>query len=67
MQLDRDAMRGLGKVTGFGLMMAVTMLLFGLAGVWLDGVFHTSPWCTVVLFLLGGGGALAYGIIDFLK
>ncbi len=67
MQLDRDAMKDLGKVTGFGLQLALTMLLFGLAGVWIDSHLHTSPWFAVILFLVGGAGALAYGIIGFLK
>ena len=67
MRFDRDALRGVGKASGFGLSMAVTMALFGAAGIWLDGWLHTSPWFTVILFLLGGAGALAYGIISFLK
>ena len=60
-------MKGLGKVTGFGLTMAVTMMLFGAAGLWLDGKFHTTPVLGIILFLVGGAGALAYGIIDFQK
>lgn len=60
-------MKGLGKVTGFGLTMVVAMLLFGFAGIWLDGKLGTSPILAIALFLLGGAGALAYGIIGFQK
>ena len=60
-------MKGLGRVTGFGLTMVVSMMAFGAAGLWLDGKLHTTPVFTVILFLLGGAGALAYGIISFLK
>lgn len=60
-------MKGLGKVTGFGLTMAVSMMLFGFAGLWLDGLFHTTPVLGIIGFLLGGAGALAYGIIGFQK
>lgn len=60
-------MKGLGKVTGFGLTMAVSMVLFGALGLWLDGRFGTTPILSIVLFLVGGAGALAYGIIGFQK
>jgi len=60
-------MKSLGKVTGFGLTMVVAMMLFGAAGLWLDGQLHTTPIFAVILFLVGGAGALAYGIIDFQK
>ena len=60
-------MKGLGKVTGFGLTMVVSMMLFGSLGLWLDGHFHTTPVLGIILFLVGGAGALAYGIIDFQK
>ena len=60
-------MKGLGKVTGFGFTMVVAMMIFGFAGVWLDGKLGTSPFFAIILFLLGGAGALAYGIIGFQK
>ena len=60
-------MKALGKVTSFGLTMVAAMMLFGSAGLWLDGKLNTTPVFGVILFLLGGAGALAYGIIGFQK
>jgi len=67
MQLDPNAMKGLGRVTGFGLTMVAAMMIFGAAGLWLDGKFNTTPVLGIVLFLIGGAGALAYAIIGFQK
>jgi len=67
MQFDRDALQGIGKVTSFGLTIAVSMFVFGMAGIWVDKHLHTMPVFTVILFLAGGGVSMAYGIIRFLK
>ncbi len=67
MEFDREAMRGVGKVTGFGLTLGLSMLLFGAAGIWIDRHLGTTPIITVIMFLLGGAGGMAYGIITFLK
>ncbi len=67
MQGDRDAWAKVGRVSGFGLTMGITMLLCGLLGKWLDGLLGTSPIFTIMLFLAGGGGALYYGILSVLK
>ncbi|HEY8176204.1 MAG TPA: AtpZ/AtpI family protein [Gemmatimonadaceae bacterium] len=38
-----------------GLQFAVTLVLFALAGIWLDKRLGTSPWLLIVL-VLGGAG-----------
>jgi F0F1-type ATP synthase assembly protein I len=43
------------EFAGIGLQFAVTLVVFSLAGVWLDRKLGTSPWLTVALVFLGGG------------
>jgi len=43
------------EFAGIGLQFAVTIVVFALAGVWLDRRLHTSPWLTLA-FVLGGAG-----------
>lgn len=54
---NRKGMSG-GEFAGLGLQFAVTLVLFSLAGVWLDKRFGTSPWFLIALVL--GGFALAF-------
>lgn len=47
------------RALGAGLTFAVTVALFALGGVWLDGKLATSPWFVLVGSLLGiFGGAI---------
>jgi len=66
-KLDQDTLRGLGKASGFGLTMAVSMAFFGWVGSRIDVWLNTAPIFTVIFFLAGGAVAMAYGIINFLK
>jgi F0F1-type ATP synthase assembly protein I len=43
------------EFAGIGMQFAVTIVVFALAGVWLDNRFGTSPWL-VLLMVLGGFG-----------
>jgi F0F1-type ATP synthase assembly protein I len=44
-----------GEFAGIGLQFAVTLVVFSLAGIWLDGRFGSSPWFTVGLVFFGAG------------
>ena len=45
------------EFAGVGLQFAITIVVFALAGVWLDRRMGTSPWLLILLVL--GGSALA--------
>ena len=44
------------KYAGAGLQFGAAIALFALAGVWLDGKFHTSPLFTIIGVFVGGVG-----------
>jgi F0F1-type ATP synthase assembly protein I len=44
------------KYMGAGLQFGAAIVLFTLAGVWLDGKLHTSPLFTILGVFLGGFG-----------
>ncbi len=43
------------QYSGLGVTLAVTILVFLWAGMWIDGKFATSPWFTIGLSLIGMG------------
>jgi F0F1-type ATP synthase assembly protein I len=43
------------EFAGVGLQFAVTLVVFALAGIWLDRRLGTSPWLLIVL-VMGGAG-----------
>ena len=53
----RNGMSG-SEFAGVGLQFAVSIVLFALAGIWLDKRLGTSPWLVLVLVL--GGSALSF-------
>jgi F0F1-type ATP synthase assembly protein I len=53
----RKGMSG-SEFAGVGMQFAITLVLFTLAGVWLDRRLGTSPWLLIILAL--GGSALAF-------
>lgn len=53
----RKGMAG-SEFAGIGLQFALTIVLFALAGVWLDGRLGSSP--LFVLLLVFGGGGLGF-------
>ena len=46
------------QFAGVGLQFAITLVLFALAGIWLDKRLGTSPWLLIALVLGGAGLAL---------
>ena len=46
------------EFAGVGLQFAITIVLFALAGIWLDKRLGSSPWLLIILVL--GGAALAF-------
>ena len=46
------------EFAGIGLQFAITLVVFALAGIWLDRRLGTSPWLLIVLVL--GGSGLAF-------
>lgn len=46
------------EFAGIGLQFAVTLVLFALAGIWLDKRLGTSPWLLIIMVL--GGSALGF-------
>ncbi len=48
----------LTRYSGIAIQMFAIIGLSTWAGVWLDGHFHTSPWCTLGFTLFGIFGAL---------
>jgi F0F1-type ATP synthase assembly protein I len=53
----RKGMSG-SEFAGVGLQFAVSIVLFALAGIWLDKRLGTSPWFVLVMAL--GGSALSF-------
>ena len=53
----RDGRKGISgsEFAGLGLQFAVVLVVFALAGVWLDRKLGTSPWLVIVL-VMGGSG-----------
>ena len=56
--LHRRKGMGGSEFAGVGLQFAVTIVLFALAGIWLDKRLGSSPWLLIVLVL--GGAGLAF-------
>jgi F0F1-type ATP synthase assembly protein I len=46
------------KYAGAGLTFALTFLVFGALGLWLDTRFGTGPWLMIAGILLGAAGAM---------
>ena len=53
----RKGMSG-SEFAGVGMQFAVSIVLFALAGIWLDKWLGTSPWFVLVMVL--GGSALSF-------
>ena len=56
-----STMAGMGTVAGMGLQFAISILLFLLAGQWIDQKLHTAP-LFLIVFVFGGAGASFYSI-----
>jgi|SRR5688572_10471711 hypothetical protein len=56
----RKGMSG-SEFAGVGLQFAITLVVFTLAGVWLDRRLGTSPWL-LILLALGGSGLAFWGM-----
>ncbi len=50
-----------------GIQLAATVVILLFAGRWLDGMLHSSPWCTVVGTVVGVGGGLYKFILDAVR
>ena len=48
-----SAFRGVGVAAALSAQLIVAIVLGFLLGHWLDGVFHTTPWLTIVGVLAG--------------
>ena len=57
---NRKSMSG-SALAGAGLQLAVTLVVFAFAGIWLDRRFGTSPWLLIVL-VFGGSGLAFWGM-----
>ncbi len=62
----RDTRRGaaapsVGEYAGVGLQLALTIVAFMFAGMWLDRALGSSPWL-LILFVFGGASAGFYSI-----
>jgi len=53
---------GFGEALAQAFEFAVIPVLFGLLGIWLDGVLGIRPWLTVVLLVVGITGVVARAI-----
>ncbi len=59
MKGDKDqGYRGVGLIMSAGVTMAASVLFGYLAGSWLDKHLGTSPWLTLIMFLLGTAAGL---------
>ena len=56
-----SATPSLGEYAGVGLQLALTIVVFMFAGMWLDRRLGTSPWL-LILFVFGGAAAGFYSI-----
>ena len=56
---DASARRRLevGKYAGIGIQFALTFMIFGAAGYWLDQKLGTRPWLLILGIFLGATGA----------
>ena len=52
-----SSMAGAGAVTGMGLQFAISILLFLLAGQWIDRKLGTAPLFLMVFVFVGAGGS----------
>jgi F0F1-type ATP synthase assembly protein I len=57
---NRKGMSG-SEFAGIGMQFAVTLVVFALAGIWLDRRLGTSPWLLIIL-VLGGAGIAFWGM-----
>jgi ATP synthase protein I len=48
-----SAFRGVGVAAALSAQLIVSVVLGFLLGRWLDGMFHTGPWLTIVGVLVG--------------
>ena len=53
--MSKDTQRGRGASSGTGFMLVALVVLFTLAGYWLDQWLHTSPWLMVAGVFVGFG------------
>lgn len=58
--MSKDTQRGRGASSGTGFMLVALVVLFTLAGYWLDKWLHTSPWLMVAGVFVGFGLGLTY-------
>lgn len=49
----RNAIRSAGRLGAIGIEFAASVIGCLLLGYWLDGHFHTSPWCTLTGIIVG--------------
>ena len=62
----RDLIRASGQYMGYGLTLALAVLLFLGVGAWLDGKLGTSPWLLLIGAFVGAGAgfySLYYHIV----
>ena len=52
-----DSGAGYGAVAGMGLQFAISIVVFLLAGQWLDRKLGTAPWMLMLFVFLGAGGS----------
>jgi len=50
---DRKLLRMVGSLSTVGITLVVATVIGYFTGHYLDGMFHTSPWLTIVFFLFG--------------
>jgi F0F1-type ATP synthase assembly protein I len=57
----------LGRYSGYGLQLALSVGLFMAAGWWVDGKLGTKPLVTIVAVLVGGGAAFYRVYLQLVK
>ena len=60
---DYGWLRSLANVSSIGLLILIATVIGMLIGLWLDKVFHTSPWLVFIFTLIG----LTAGIVEAIK
>ncbi|MCX6343933.1 MAG: AtpZ/AtpI family protein [Armatimonadetes bacterium] len=55
--------KSLGLITSIPLLILISVGIGLFAGIWLDGKFHSNPWFTIILIILG----LAAGLYESAK